>query len=255
MSVSYRIVIPARLASQRLPNKPLAIIGTHPLIEYVHRRARASSAEAVVIATDSDAVRAAAESFGAQVVMTSSCHTSGSDRIAECADILGWEDETLVVNLQGDEPLMPASCLDQVAGLLRQDGMADVASLYWPIGDHAEALDPNVVKVVIDRNGHALYFSRSEIPHTRDPSEVAAHRHGHYPWKRHIGLYAYRAGALRAFAAMAPSPLEAMEKLEQLRFLESGHRIAMAEARDFIPAGVDTPDDLERVRRLIEAGG
>lgn len=253
--MSYRIVIPARLASQRLPDKPLAPIGSRPLIEYVHRRARASSAEAVVIATDSSIIRDAAEAFGAQVVMTSSCHTSGSDRIAECADILGWEDEVLVVNLQGDEPLMPPSCLDQVAGLLRKDQVCDVASLYWPIGDHAEAMDPNVVKVVTDRHDRALYFSRSEVPHARDASAVESHRHDGYPWKRHIGLYAYRAGALRAFAAMGPSPLEAMEKLEQLRFLESGHRIAMAEANDFIPAGVDTPEDLERVRRLIESGG
>ena len=253
--MSYRIVIPARLASQRLPNKPLAMIGTKPLIEYAYRRACASSAEAVVIATDAEPIRAAAESFGAQVVMTSPCHTSGSDRIAECADTLGWDDEVLIVNLQGDEPLMPAPCLDQVADLLRRDAQADVASLYWPIAEQAEAANANVVKVVTDRNGYALYFSRSEIPHPRDPAEVAAHRHGRYPWKRHIGLYAYRARALRAFAVMAPAPLEAVEKLEQLRFLESGHRIAMAEAADFIPAGVDTPDDLERVRRLIEAGG
>ncbi len=149
---------------------------------------------------------------------------------------------------------MPAACLDQVARLLERQPEADVASLYWPIPTPEEAADPNVVKVVTDRNGHALYFSRAEIPHHRDPGEVSARRHGAYAWKRHIGLYAYRAGALRAFAAMAPSPLEATEKLEQLRFLESGHRIARAEAVEFIPAGVDTPADLERVRRMIELG-
>ena len=253
--MSYNIVIPARLASRRLPDKPLAMIGSKPMIEYVYRRARGSSAETVVIATDAEAIRSTAESFGATVVMTSSCHTTGSDRIAECADILGWDDQALIVNLQGDEPVMPASCLDQVAGLLQRDGQADVASLYWPIGEAAEARDPNVVKVVTDRHGHALYFSRSEIPHARDATAIAGHRHGGCPWKRHIGLYAYRAGALRAFAAMGPSPLEVMEHLEQLRFLESGHGIAMAEACDFIPAGVDTPEDLERVRRLIESGG
>lgn len=252
--MSYRIVIPARLASQRLPDKPLVQIGPASLIEHVYRRGRASSAASVVIATDSPRIVEAAAGFGAQAVLTSAAHTSGSDRIAECADLLGWPDDELVVNLQGDEPLMPHACLDQVARLLEAQTTADVASLYWPIADIQEAVDPNVVKVVNDRNGYALYFSRSEIPHHRDPAEIRARRHGAYAWKRHIGLYAYRAGALRAFAAMAPSPLEAAEKLEQLRFLESGHRIAMAEAAEFIPAGVDTPSDLERVRRMIEAG-
>ena len=252
--MNYHIVIPARMASERLPGKPLARIGTSTLIEHVWLRAQASSAASVVIATDSEEVLEAARSFGADALMTSAQHPSGSDRIAECADLLGWPDDELVVNLQGDEPLMPPTCLDQVARLLESHAEADVASLYWPIADVEEAVEPNVVKVVNDRNGYALYFSRSEIPHHRDPAEIRARRHGAYAWKRHIGLYAYRAGALRAFAAMAPSPLEAAEKLEQLRFLESGHRIAMAEAAEFIPAGVDTPADLERVRRMIEAG-
>jgi len=252
--MSYHIVIPARLESQRLPEKPLALIGHRPLIEHVWRRAKASRAESVVIATDSDRVRTVAEGFGARVVMTSSSHTSGSDRIAECAELLGWGDDVFIVNLQGDEPLMPAACLDQVARLLRDDDAADVASLFWHLQEWSEAKDPNVVKVVTGRDNQALYFSRSAIPFPRDPAAVSAHRHDAGAWKRHIGLYAYRAGALRAFSAMAPSPLEAMEKLEQLRFLESGHRIAMAEACEFIPAGVDTPADLERVRRLLEAG-
>jgi 3-deoxy-manno-octulosonate cytidylyltransferase (CMP-KDO synthetase) len=252
--MSYRIVIPARLASQRLPDKPLAQIGPATLIEHVFRRGRSSTASSVVIATDSPRIVEVAEGFGARAVLTSAAHTSGSDRIAECVDQFGWADDELVVNLQGDEPLMPPGCLDQVARLLETHAEADVASLYWPIAEVEEAIDPNVVKVVTDRNGYALYFSRSEIPHHRDPAEVRARRHGAYAWKRHIGLYAYRAGALRAFAAMAPSPLEAAEKLEQLRFLESGHRIAMAEAAELIPAGVDTPADLERVRRMIEAG-
>ena len=186
--------------------------------------------------------------------MTSDSHTSGSDRIAECADILDWSDEVLIVNLQGDEPLMPPRCLDQVAQLLRGDPDADVASLYWPIAGQTEAADPNAVKVVTGHDGGALYFSRAEIPFTRDPVAVHEHSRGKYPWKRHIGLYAYRAGALRAFTAMAPSPLEVAEKLEQLRFLESGRRIVMAEACEFIPAGVDTTEDLERVRHLIESG-
>jgi 3-deoxy-manno-octulosonate cytidylyltransferase (CMP-KDO synthetase) len=253
--MSYHIVIPARMASQRLPDKPLAMIGKRPLIEHVYCRARASGAESVVIATDSKEVCATAESFGAVAVMTSSRHTSGSDRIAECADILGWSDDVLIVNLQGDEPLMPPQCLDQVAELLRDDAAAEVASLYWPVSDQVEAADPNVVKVVTGRDGGALYFSRSEIPFARDPEFVHSASHGQYAWKRHIGLYAYRAHALRAFSAMAPSPLEAAEKLEQLRFLETGHRIVMAAACEFIPQGVDTPEDLERARKLIEAGG
>ncbi|MEE4219286.1 MAG: 3-deoxy-manno-octulosonate cytidylyltransferase [Xanthomonadales bacterium] len=253
--MSYHIVIPARMASQRLPGKPLAMIGKKTLIEHVYRRAKAAGAESVVIATDTEEICQAAASFGARAVMTSTSHSSGSDRIAETAELLGWNDDVLIVNLQGDEPLMPPACLDQVACLLQEDPGADVASLFWHVSDQAEAADPNVVKVVTARDGGAMYFSRSEIPHPRDPAAVKAARHGQYAWKRHIGLYAYRVGALRAFTAMAPSPLEATEKLEQLRFLESGHRIVMAEACEFIPAGVDTADDLERTRKLISAGG
>jgi len=149
---------------------------------------------------------------------------------------------------------MPPLCLNQVAELLRNDDLADVASLYWPVSDPEQARDPNVVKVVTGRDHGALYFSRSEIPHARSPATIRAASHGQYSWKRHIGLYAYRAGALRAFTSMAPSPLEATEKLEQLRFLESGHRIVMAEACEFIPAGVDTAEDLERTRKLLISG-
>ena len=252
--MSYHIVIPARMASERLPGKPLADIAGHPLIEHVYRRAAASGADEVVIATDSPDVQNAARAFGAKAVMASESHTSGSDRIAEAADLLGWSDEQLIVNLQGDEPLMPPLCLNQVAELLRRDETADVASLYWPVSDAEQARDPNVVKVVTGRDNGALYFSRSEIPHARNPAAIRAASHGQYAWKRHIGLYAYRAGALRAFTSMAPSPLEATEKLEQLRFLESGHRIVMAEACEFIPAGVDTAEDLERTRKLLLSG-
>mgnify|MGYP001822822369 FL=1 len=252
--MSYHIVIPARMASVRLPGKPLAPVAGHPLIEHVYRRASASDAEQVVIATDSLEIQQAVSAFGGTAVMTSESHTSGSDRIAETADLLGWSDEQLIVNLQGDEPLMPPQCLNQVAGLLQRETAADVASLYWPISDHEQARDPNVVKVVTGRDGCALYFSRSEIPHARDPATIHAAARGQYAWKRHTGLYAYRAGALRAYTAMAPSPLEAAEKLEQLRFLESGHRIAMAQACEFIPEGVDTPEDLERTRKLLAAG-
>lgn len=253
--MSFHIVIPARMASQRLPGKPLALIGKQTLIEHVYRRASVSGAESVVIATDSENIKSCAASFGATALMTCESHTCGSDRIAEAADLLGWDDDVLIVNLQGDEPLMPPQCLNQVAGLLQNDSAADVASLFSHVTDQAQAIDPNVVKVVTARDGAALYFSRSEIPFARDPSAVQSASHGKYAWKRHIGLYAYRAGALRAFASMAPSPLEATEKLEQLRFLESGHRIVMAEACEFIPPGIDTPEDLERARKLIATGG
>jgi 3-deoxy-manno-octulosonate cytidylyltransferase (CMP-KDO synthetase) len=242
--MSYHIVIPARMESERLPGKPLREIAGRPMIEHVHRRACEASADSVVIATDSEAIQAAARGFGASVVLTSPEHKSGSDRIAECAQRSGWSDEALIVNLQGDEPLMPATCLAQAADLLERTSQADVASLYWPIDSSDEANDPNTVKVVVDRSGFALYFSRSLIPHSRATEPASG-------WKRHIGLYAYRAGALRAFSRMEPSPLEQTEKLEQLRFLEAGRRIIMARACEPIPAGVDTPEDLQRVRQLI----
>ena len=251
MNAGYHIVIPARLASQRLPGKPLVMIAGRPLIEHVWRRACEANAGSVVIATDSEQIFQAAASFGAEAVMTDAGHESGSDRIAECVDLKGWDDQTLIVNLQGDEPLMPPACLEQVAGLLQQDRSADVASLYWPINTVVEVEDPNVVKAVVDQQGAALYFSRSVIPFPRGASGVGQALAAGVSWKRHIGLYAYRAGALRAFAGMQATPLESLEKLEQLRFLESGRRIVMARASEFIPAGVDTPEDLERVQQLL----
>ncbi len=253
MTAGYRIVIPARMASERLPGKPLIDIAGRPLIEHVFRRASESAAQAVVIATDSPEIAEAATAFGAEAVMTSPDHASGSDRIAECLDALDWPEETVVVNLQGDEPLMPPACLDQAAGLLDSRADADVASLYWPIDDPVAAEDSNVVKVVVDGSGLALYFSRSLIPHPRG-LEVAAAIENHACWNRHIGLYAYRTGALRAFAALQPGPLERLEKLEQLRFMESGRRIVMERACEFIPEGVDTARDLERARSLLESG-
>ncbi|NCF62174.1 MAG: 3-deoxy-manno-octulosonate cytidylyltransferase [Gammaproteobacteria bacterium] len=251
----YHVVIPARMASQRLPGKPLLPIAGKPLIEHVYRRACEATAQSVIIATDSPELQAAAKKFGAEVVMTSPAHESGSDRIAECIDKQGWPDDSLVVNLQGDEPLMPAACLEQTAELLDKTPGSDVASLYWPIDLPAEVEDPNVVKVVVDEAGHALYFSRSVVPHPRNFSSVSCAMNSGAAWKRHIGLYAYRVRALKAFTSMAPSPLESVEKLEQLRFLEAGQGIIMARACEFIPAGVDTPDDLERVRGLIAGSG
>jgi 3-deoxy-manno-octulosonate cytidylyltransferase (CMP-KDO synthetase) len=255
VTAPYHIVIPVRLASERLPGKPLLEIAGRPLIEHVYRRACAASATRVVIATDADSIAECARSFGAEVVMTSADHQSGSDRIAECVERLGWDSRTVIVNLQGDEPLMPPACLDQSAALLAANPAADVASLWWPMREAGEVTDPNVVKVVTDHRGAALYFSRSVIPHPRGPGGVTAALEAGAVWKRHIGLYAYRAAALQAFTAAGAGQLERLEKLEQLRFLEHGRGIVMAQAAEAIPAGVDTPDDLRRVRALLENGG
>ena len=198
-----------------------------------------------------DKIFQSAQGFGAEVLMTSADHESGSDRIAECADQLGWDDRQLIVNLQGDEPLMPPACLDQVAALLESDPGADVASLFWPLDNSEEIADPNAVKVVVSESGRALYFSRSVVPFPRGWRDTADALGAGIVWNRHVGLYAYRAGALRAFAAMDATPLESAEKLEQLRFLETGRQIRMSRACEFIPAGVDTPEDLERVRSII----
>lgn len=249
----YHIVIPARFASERLPGKVLLDLAGQSLLQHVWQRAIGSSAQSVVIATDDERIVEVAESFGAQVVLTRSDHQSGSDRIAECAAQLDWPDDYLVVNLQGDEPLMPAACLDQVAALLDERPDCEVASLYWPITEADEVQNPNVVKVVTDSENRALYFSRSAIPFARAYTDIDAAMTAGIGWKRHLGLYAYRLAALRGFTGCAPTPLEKTERLEQLRVMEQGGRIAMARACEFIPAGIDTPDDLVRVRALIES--
>ncbi|NNK97511.1 MAG: 3-deoxy-manno-octulosonate cytidylyltransferase [Xanthomonadales bacterium] len=251
MPGAYHIVIPARYASERLPGKVLLDLAGKPLLQHVWLRACESSAQSVVIATDDERIVIAAEQFGAQVVLTATDHKSGSDRIAECATLLGWPDDHLVVNLQGDEPLMPAACLDQVATLLDQRADCEVASLYWPITAAEEVNNPNAVKVVTDAQGRALYFSRAPIPYTRDHQSVEAAIAAGLSWKRHLGLYAYRLAALRRFTAYQPTPLELAERLEQLRIMEQGGKIAMAKACEFIPAGVDTSEDLERIRLLL----
>jgi 3-deoxy-manno-octulosonate cytidylyltransferase (CMP-KDO synthetase) len=206
-----------------------------------------ASASDVYIATDHSLIRDSAEGFGANVVMTSSDHKSGSDRITECADILSWPDDQMIVNLQGDEPLMPPACLEQVASLLASDGEAVAASLYWP-ATLEEIEDPNAVKVVLDQDDRALMFSRSAIPNPRDYSSFSEAMDAGLKWLRHLGLYAYRAGSLRRFSSMKPTPIEQTEHLEQLRYLETGGKIALAQACEMIPAGVDTIEDLERVR-------
>ncbi len=249
--VTYHVVIPARMAAQRLPGKPLADIAGKPLVQHVYERARQSAAASVIIATDDEQIQRVCKSFGAEVVMTSAQHASGSDRLAECATLRDWPQDAIIVNLQGDEPLMPPQCLDQVAGLLAANPRADVASLYCPLRSSQEILDPNIVKVVTALDGSAISFSRSVIPFPRDWAGLeAALEHG-CEWKRHIGLYAWRMSTLQRFSSQATTPLEHVEKLEQLRVLEHGGRIIMARACRHIPAGVDTPEDLERVRDII----
>lgn len=239
------------MASERLPGKPLLDLGGKSLIQRVWECAGRSAASEVVIATGDEAIFDAAAGFGARCQMTRRDHASGSDRIAECLGHLGWPAETVVVNLQGDEPLVPPECLDQVAALLDSDRDAAAASLYRVIDDAAEICNPNAVKVVVDGRGRALYFSRSVIPGHRPFTSLEAALAAGCSWKRHIGLYAYRAATLVTMADLEPAPLERMERLEQLRILESGGAIAMAQAVQAVPAGVDTPEDLERLRRAL----
>ncbi|HKJ15755.1 MAG TPA: 3-deoxy-manno-octulosonate cytidylyltransferase [Xanthomonadales bacterium] len=248
----YRIVIPARAASERLPGKPLQDICGQTLLQRVWSCAGKSSATEIIIATDDQQIQKAAKAFGARALMTDSNHNSGSDRIAECMEQLSWPDDTVVVNLQGDEPEMPATCLDQVANMLMAHPDADAASLYQSISCEKEISDSNAVKVVVDEQGRALYFSRAVIPAVRGHDSIESAVKAGQSWKRHIGLYAYRAGALRHFTSLPPSPLEKSERLEQLRILESGGFIVMAHALVPVPAGVDTPEDLERVRRAFQ---
>jgi len=249
----FHVVIPARYASARLPGKPLLAIAGRPMIQHVHERACASGAATVTIATDDARIAAAAEGFGARVCLTDPAHPSGTDRLAEVIALEGWGDHDVVVNLQGDEPLMPAELLDQVAGDLVMHQDADLATLATPLEDPAQVFDPNVVKVVTDEAGYALYFSRAAIPWQRDRFEHGgtageAHVQG---LRRHIGLYAYRAGFVREFVAWPVSPLEQSEALEQLRALWHRRLIHVSDALVLPPAGVDTAEDLARVEAVL----
>ena len=252
----YTVIIPARFGASRLPGKPLAELGGKPIVQWVHERALASGAARVVIATDDARIETAARAFGAEVVMTSPEHRSGTDRIAEAARLLGLPDEALVVNVQGDEPLLPPPLIRQVAADLAAHPAADMATLSQRIVTLADLASPHVVKVVCDRDGYALYFSRSLVPHPRDGMPEAEHLTEVQPgWQRHIGIYAYRVGFLRAFVHWPPAGIETTEMLEQLRALWNGATIHVAEACAPAPVGVDTPDDLERLRAQLRRGG
>jgi 3-deoxy-manno-octulosonate cytidylyltransferase (CMP-KDO synthetase) len=249
--VHFRVVIPARYASSRLPGKPLADIGGRPMVLHVLERALQAGAESVVVATDDVRVQQAVEAVGHQALMTSPDHQSGTERLVEVAETLGWPDDALVVNVQGDEPLIDPMLIREAARQLVLHDDAVMATLAHPIHDHADFINPNVVKVVSDEAGYALYFSRAPIPWPRDAfaaQQAMPHELGAL---RHIGLYAYRAGFLRTYASLASSPLERYEMLEQLRVLWHGHRISLG-ITPLAPApGVDTPEDLERVRALF----
>ncbi|MEE8057447.1 MAG: 3-deoxy-manno-octulosonate cytidylyltransferase [Pseudomonadales bacterium] len=251
--MSFTVIIPARYASTRLPGKPLVDIAGKPMIQRVYEQAKQSLAERVLIATDDQRIVDAAEVFGAEVCLTSPDHQSGTDRLQQVVSQLHFSDDHIVVNVQGDEPLIPPAVINQVANNLANHQRAGIATLVEPIKDIATVFNPNAVKVVMDTVGRALYFSRAPIPWSRDSfdgdNDTLPPGVNYY---RHIGIYAYRVALLKQFVTWTPSPLEITEKLEQLRALEHGVTILAAQASELIPAGIDTKDDLELVRVLFE---
>ncbi|HZM37111.1 MAG TPA: 3-deoxy-manno-octulosonate cytidylyltransferase [Burkholderiales bacterium] len=238
--MSFRVVIPARYASSRFPGKPLADIGGRPMVVRVCEQAAASGAAGVHVATDDERIAQAVQAAGYSALRTRADHASGTDRVAEAARALGLGQQELVVNLQGDEPLMAPGLIARVVAALEADHEVAMATACHPL--QKDVSNPNVVKVVLDARNRALYFSRAQIPY---PREAGAR------WYRHAGIYAYRAGFLLSFAALDPSPLERTEALEQLRALWHGHRIAVVVSEEEIAPGVDTPEDLEAVRRML----
>jgi 3-deoxy-manno-octulosonate cytidylyltransferase (CMP-KDO synthetase) len=253
---SFRVVIPARHASARLPGKALLPIGGKPMLQWVYERARAAGAHEVLIATDDERIDTAAREFGAEPVMTASTHASGTDRIAEVARKRNWAAEEIVVNVQGDEPLMPPAVIAQVAQLLAAHADAQVATLATPLESLEQLFDPDVVKVVTDAQGFALYFSRAPIPWNRDGARAGlASQRDFAGARRHRGIYAYRVAQLLRLAHLPPGSLEERENLEQLRALEHGVRIVVGDALERPGPDVNTLADLERVRGLIAPSG
>ena len=245
-SPEFLVVIPARLGSTRLPRKPLADIGGKPMVIRVAERAQQSLAQSVVVATDSPEIQAACDEHRIECLLTSADHPTGTDRIAEVAQLLKLPPATLVVNVQGDEPLIPPELINQVAQTLADHSACAISTIAVPIEDDAEITNPNVVKVVLNRSGEAMYFSRAAIPFVRNPDTAGKIAH-----LRHLGIYAYRADFLQAYTRLDPAPQEQAEALEQLRALWNGYRIAVHTASEAPPAGVDTPEDLERVRKVL----
>lgn len=262
--MSFKVVIPARYASTRLPAKLLLDIGGRPMIQWVIASALRSKADEVLVATDDERIAGAAvdprQPQNSLAVMTRAEHQSGTDRIAEVAQLRNWDAQTIVVNVQGDEPQLPHLLIDQVAGLLAGNPSADMATLCVPIVALSDYLNPNIVKVVTAQDGMALYFSRAPIPWHRDGAAQDLAGQMNYPQtnyqgsRRHLGIYAYRVAALRRVTALPPGQLELIEKLEQLRALQAGMRIAVADAAVPTGVGVDTQDDLQRVRSQLQPG-
>ena len=242
VAAQFTVIIPARYASTRFPGKPLADLAGKPMVVRVCERAKQSGAAAVHVATDDQRIADAVRSHGFSVVMTRSEHASGTDRLAEAAELLGLADAEVVVNVQGDEPLIAPALIREVAQLLDKRRDAAMSTACHAIHDGATAANPNVVKVVLDAQGYALYFSRAEIPFPREPGAQTY---------RHAGIYAYRVRFLRDYAALPPAPIEQAEALEQLRALWHGHRIAVVISETDIPPGVDTPQDLQAVLRML----
>lgn len=245
----FTVIIPARYASERLPGKPLLEIAGKPMVQHVYERALQSAATRVVVATDDTRIAGAVRAFGGEVCMTAASHSSGTDRLQEASMLLGLSDDDLVVNVQGDEPLIPTAVIDQVAEDIVQSGAA-MSTLWERITRWGDVIDPNKVKVVIRQDGMALYFSRAPIPWDRALMESTDKN----VYRRHLGIYAYKVSLLNDYVGWPPSPLEETEKLEQLRVLWHGGQIHVAESILAIPAGVDTPSDLARIRTLLEVG-
>jgi len=241
----FLVVIPARLASTRLPNKPLADIAGKPMVVRVAERALMSGASRVVIAVDDQSIFDACKAHGLDVMLTSKDHSTGTDRLSEVVRKLNLQDDEIVINVQGDEPLIPPDLITDVAKTLSQHPQASIATAALAIHDPAEINNPNVVKVVMSQSHQALYFSRSAIPFSRNPEQ---HQAQHY---RHIGMYAYRASFLKKFSQLPPAPIEEAEALEQLRALWHGHAIQVLLTDEAPPPGVDTTQDLERVRQVF----
>ena len=241
--MKFTVIVPARYASSRFPGKPLADLGGRPMVARVCEQAAKSGAAAVHVATDDERIAAAVRKHGHSALMTRADHVSGTDRIAEAAQLLKLKDDEVVVNVQGDEPLIAPGLIAQVAAALDKQRDASVATACHAIHDEASLASPNVVKVVLDAKGYALYFSRSRIPYPREAAGTTCYRHA--------GIYAYRVGFLAKFSTLPESPLEKTEALEQLRVLWHCYRISVAVSETEIPPGVDTPQDLEAVRRML----
>lgn len=252
--MEFIVIIPARYESSRLPGKPLADIVGKPMIQWVYEQSIASGATKVIVATDDSRVEKTVKEFGGEVCMTSTDHQSGTERLAEVIEAYGFDDDAIIVNVQGDEPLIPPTNIKQVARNLASSHLFNMATLGVEISDAEEVFNANAVKVVRDKNNCALYFSRSAIPYDRErfynKNESTITSVGNF-YLRHVGIYAYRAGFINQYINWAPSPLESIESLEQLRVLWHGEKIHVEVAHEVPPAGVDTPEDLESVINYV----